>query len=312
MDYLFLISGIIILLFSGNWLVKSGAELASYLKIPPFIIGVTVISMGTSAPELFVSLNASINGYSDVAVGNIVGSNIANIGLVLAISAVIIAIPIQRSTIKLDFPVLMLSSLLFFVFMLDLKISRMEGGIMITLMLAYVFWIIRKLRKDKLSGNIIEENINKKRNPYLLGLIFIGSCVGLVIGSNLLVEGAVNIAKMIGVSERIISITVIAIGTSLPELTTSIVAAVKKNLDISAGNVIGSNIFNILVIGGMSSVIKPLNVNPAVLHFDIYFMLGFSILLGFFFLPLRTQRISKFEGLFFVLAYIGYYVVLFV
>ncbi|MDD3860478.1 MAG: calcium/sodium antiporter, partial [Bacteroidales bacterium] len=282
MDYLFLISGIILLLLSGNWLVKSGAELASHFKIPPFIIGVTVISMGTSAPELFVSLNASINGYSDVAIGNIVGSNIANIGLVLAISAVIIAIPIQKSTIKLDFPVLMLSSVLLFVFMLDLEISRLEGIVMILVMLAYLFCIIRKLRREKVKDNIIEENLNKNRSPLLLGGIFIVSCGGLVIGSNLLVEGAVNIAKIIGISERIVSITVIAIGTSLPELTTSIIAAVKRNLDISAGNVIGSNIFNILIIGGLSSVIKPLNVNPAILHLDIYFMLGFSILLGLF------------------------------
>ncbi|HNQ67049.1 MAG TPA: calcium/sodium antiporter [Bacteroidales bacterium] len=312
MDYLFLISGIVILLLSGNWLVKSGAELASHFKIPPFIIGVTVISMGTSAPELFVSLNASYNGYADVAIGNIVGSNIANIGLVLAISAVIIAIPIQKATIKLDFPVLMLATVLLFVFMLDLKITRIEGSIMIVVMIAYVYWIIRKLRKDKIKGIVIEENLSKKRSPVLLGIIFITSCVGLVIGSNLLVEGAVGIAKVIGISERIVSITVIAIGTSLPELTTSIIAAVKKNLDISAGNVIGSNIFNILVIGGMSSVIKPLNVNPAILHLDIYFMLGFSILLGLFFLPLKTHRISKLEGLFFVMAYIGYYVVLFI
>jgi len=311
MDYVFLVAGIIVLLLSGNWLVKSGAELASLLKIPPFIIGVTVISMGTSAPELFVSLNASINGYADVAIGNIVGSNIANIGLVLAISAVIVALPIQKSTIKLDFPILMLSSILLFLFMLDLRITRIEGSVMIIVMIAYIYWIIRKLRADKTKDLVSEVNPNKKRNPFILALIFIGSCGGLVIGSNLLVEGAVNIAKVMGISERIISLTVIAVGTSLPELTTSVIATVKRNLDISVGNVLGSNIFNVLIIGGTSAVINPLDVNPAIMNYDIYFMIGFSILLGLFYFPLRTRRINKFEGLVFLLAYMAYYVVIF-
>ena len=181
----------------------------------------------------------------------------------MAISAVIIAIPIQRATIKLDFPVLMFSTILLYVFMFDLEISRIEGAGMLIVMIAYIFWIIRKLRKDRAKGIKIEKSVTKKRNPIILGIIFLASCGGMVIGSNLLVEGAVNIAKIIGISERIVSITVIAFGTSLPELTTSISAAVKKNLDISAGNVIGSNIFNILVIGGMSSLINPLSVNPS-------------------------------------------------
>ncbi len=310
MDYVLIIAGIVLLVFSGDWLVRSGSALASHFRIPPFIIGLTVISFGTSAPELFVSLNASLTGFPDIAIGNVVGSNIANIGLVLAVSALIIAIPIQWITIKLDFPVLMLSGILLALFMLDYEISRLEGALLLAVMLAYMFMIIRSLKKNRLAAE--EVDVNSKKWPPLLSVgIIILSCGGLMFGSQLLVEGAVNIAKVFGVSERIISITVIAIGTSLPELTTSVIAAVKKNLDISAGNVIGSNIFNILVITGLSSAITPLKVNPSILHFDLLFMLGFSVMLGLFFFPLRRPRISRWEGLFFLLAYIGYYVVLF-
>lgn len=310
MDYVLVIAGIVLLVLSGDWLVRSGSALASYFRIPPFIIGLTVISFGTSAPELFVSLNASVSGFPDIAIGNVVGSNIANIGLVLAVSALIIAIPIQWATIKLDFPVLMLSGVLLAVFMSDLEISRIEGVLLLAVMIAYLFLIIRNLRKNK---TVPDENELKQKtwHPLLSCLIIVISCGGLMFGSQLLVDGAVNIAKVFGVSERIISITVIAIGTSLPELTTSVIAAVKKNLDISAGNVIGSNIFNILVITGFSSVVSPLKVSPSILHFDLLFMLGFFVLLGLFFFPLRRPRISRWEGLFFLLAYIGYYVVLF-
>lgn len=309
MDYILIIAGIVLLVISGNWLVKAGSSLAAHFKIPPFIVGVTVISFGTSAPELFVSLSASINGFSDIAIGNVVGSNIANIGLVLAVSALIIAIPIQLSTIKLDFPVLIIASVLLIIFMQDGTIARWEGAIMLLVMATYLVVIIKSLRKNK-NVNLTEEHENKTLHPALSGIIIILSCGGLVVASELLVKGAVNISHAFGVSERIISLTVIAIGTSLPELTTSVIAAVKKNLDIAVGNVIGSNIFNILVILGLNSVIKPMSVNPTILNFDIYFMLGFAVMLGLFYFPIRTHRISKWEGLYFLLAYIGYNIIL--
>jgi cation:H+ antiporter len=309
MDYFYLIVGIVILLLSGNWLVKSGSALANYFKIPPFIVGVTVISFGTSAPELFVSLNASLSGFSDIAIGNVVGSNLANIGLVLAITAIIISIPIQRSTIKLDYPVLLISAVLFAGFMLDLTISRIEGAILLLSMLVYILIMIRSVRRDKqMQDECIEE---KKKNPLLSVLLLIFSCGGLLLGSNMLVEGAGNIAESLGVSQRIISITVIAFGTSIPELATSVIAAFKKNVDIAVGNIIGSNIFNILVIVGISSLANPLSVNPTILKFDLVYMLGMSVLLGIAFIPFKNPKVTRWKGFVFLAAYFAYYVVLF-
>ena len=315
MDYFYLIAGIVLLLLSGNWLVKSGSAIAEYFKIPPFIVGVTIVSLGTSAPELFVSLNAAISGSPDIAIGNVVGSNIANIGLVLALSAIVITIPVQRSTIRFDFPVLLFASILFTVFMLDLMLSRYEGIIMMLFMLVYLFFIIKFNRVKKADKQIDTTNkqVVMRGKSGLIKSIFVViiSCLGLLVGSNILVEGAGNIATSLGVSERIVSITVIAFGTSIPELATSLIAAFKKQIDIGVGNVIGSNIFNILVIAGLSSTVSPLKVNPTTMSFDIYFLLGFVVLTGLFFIPLKKPRITKHKGLVLLLVYFSYYVVLF-
>lgn len=315
MDYFYLIAGIIILLLSGNWLVKSGSAIAEYFKIPPFIVGVTIVSFGTSAPELFVSLNAAISGSPDIAIGNVVGSNIANIGLVLALSAIVITIPVKRSTIRFDFPVLLFASIIFTVFIMDLMLSRYEGIIMMVLMLVYLFLIIKFNRVKKLDKlNVVKTEKAVTRGKSGLGksiLVVIISCFGLLAGSNILVEGAGNIATSLGVSERIVSITVIAFGTSIPELATSLIAAFKKQIDIGVGNVIGSNIFNIFVIAGISSTLAPLKVNATTLSFDIYFLLGFVVLTGLFFIPLKKPQITKFKGVILLLAYFAYYVVLF-
>lgn len=310
MDYFYLIIGIVLLIISGNFLVKSSSALAQYFKIPPIIIGLTIVSFGTSAPELFVSANASLLGFSDVAIGNVVGSNIANLGLVLGLSALIIAVPVKKSMIKLDYTVLMLSAIFLGVFMLDYEITRLEGGILLLLMLAYIFFIVRFLKKKKIENNQ-EEVIQKTYNPIISFLIIIVSCGGLVLGSNSLVKGAVNIATNIGVSERIISLTVVAIGTSLPELTTSVIAAIKRNFDISIGNIVGSNIFNTLFTTGISAIINPLSVNKSILQIDYLFMLAFFILLGIFFFPVKNLRISRFEGLLFLIAYTVFYYIIF-
>jgi cation:H+ antiporter len=310
MDYFFLIAGIAVLIASGNWLVKSGTSIARHFKIPPFIIGVTVISLGTSAPELFVSLNAAIKGFSDVAIGNIVGSNIANLGMVLAISAIIISIPIQKSTIKIDYPVLLLSGLVFAYFMLDNEVSRADGIIMLVIMAAYLFFIIRYVKNSSEQTNdCVEEPTGQK--PAVSILFIILSCGGLVAGSTMLVEGSVNIATELGVSKRIISITMIAFGTSLPELATSIIAAFKKRVDIAVGNIIGSNIFNTLVIGGISATVKPLSVNPEIVNFDLIFMLGFTVLLGLFFIPFKKPKITRIKGVILLSAFFIYYIALF-
>ena len=312
MDYLYIIIGIILLILSGNYLVKSSSNLAKYFKIPPIIIGVTIVSFGTSAPELFVSASASLNGLSDVAIGNAIGSNIANLGLVLGLSALIVAVPIKKSLIKLDYSVLMFSAILFGVLALDYKITRLDGAILILAMLIYIFIIIRLLKKNKIeTAETEEESQQKIYHPFVSLLIIIASCGGLVFGSDFLVDGAVSLATKMGVSERIISLTVVAIGTSLPELTTSVIAAIKRNFDISIGNVVGSNIFNTLFIVGTSACINPLTVNPSTLKIDYPAMLIFYVLLGVFFLPVNGLRISRFEGLILIIAYVIYSYIIF-
>ncbi len=307
MDYVFLLIGVALLIYSGNWLVKSSSSLASSLKIPPLIIGVTIVSFGTSAPELFVSLSAAFEGLSDVAIGNAVGSNIANLGLVLGLSAFIIAIPIKRSLIKLDYSILIISAIALGIFIIDYKISRIEGVILLTIMLIYVLLILKSLKN---KGSISDNN-NKIYKPSISILIIVASCAGLILGSNSLIKGAINIANNLGISERIISLSVIAVGTSLPELTTSVIAAIKKDFEISIGNVIGSNIFNSLFILGLSSLVTPLSVNESILKIDYFFMLGFFVLLGIFFFPIKRLRISRIEGLIFIIAYCFYYYVIF-
>ena len=308
MDYLFLILGIAILLFSGEWLVRAGSSLAKHFKIPPFIIGVTIISFGTSAPELFVSLSAAINGNPDIALGNVIGSNIANIGLVLGITALIITIPISRQVIKFDYPVLLLSGVIFVIFMANLTVSRWEGFIMVLMMGIYIYLIIKNTKREEPVPAARKEKI-----PHPMGSLFIIilTCGGLLLGSNLLVDGASGIAKSWGVSERVISISVIAVGTSLPELVTSVIAAIRKQLEISIGNIIGSNIFNVLMIAGLSAMIKPLNVNPEIMKFDVYFFLGFAVLLGICFLPLKNPRINKWKGVIMLVSYLTYCILLF-
>jgi cation:H+ antiporter len=308
MDYFFLIVGIAILLFSGDWLVKAGSNLAKHFKIHPFIIGVTIISFGTSAPELFVSLGASISGNPDIALGNIIGSNIANIGLVLGITSLIITIPISKQAMKFDYSIMLISTIIFTAFMFNGTLSRIEGIILLLIMAAYICILTRKARKSP----HIEQNDYPKPLPTSVSLIIIPlACAGLALGANWLVKGASNIAASINVSERIISITVIALGTSLPELVTSVIAAVKNHLDISIGNIIGSNIFNILSIGGISALVNPLNINTQTLNFDIYFFIGFAILLGLSFFPIKNSGINKLKGFVMLIGYATYCFLLF-
>jgi cation:H+ antiporter len=313
MDYFNLIVGICLLIVSGNWLVKSGSAIASYFNIPKIIVGVTVISLGTSAPELFVSLNATISGSPDIAIGNIVGSNIANIGLVLSITALVLTIPIQKSTIRLDYPVLFVATILFIYFISDLELSRYEGIIMLALLVVYILIVIRQTRKHRFvkADDVCNDKEDKPMKPSWAVILLIVSCGGLVFGSNMLVDGASSIANNLGVSERVISITVIAFGTSIPELATSVIAAFKKQIDISAGNIIGSNIFNIFMIGGISSTVKPLKINSSVMDFDIYFLIGVVVLTGLCFIPLKRPEINKYKGLVLLFAYFAYYIILF-
>ncbi|NOQ28030.1 MAG: calcium/sodium antiporter [Bacteroidales bacterium] len=304
MDYIFLFLGFVLLMFSGDFLVRGSVSLAGHFKVSRLVIGVVVVSFGTSAPELFVSLDAALMGHPDIALGNVIGSNIANIALVLGLTAIILPIKVRKSAIQFDWTVMISVSLLFLVFCLDLKLQLYEGVIFCILLFAFVYRSIHKSRKEKLKT--LEESVKPKFNLFISILFVLAAGVGLIYGAQLLVKGASNIAKEIGVDDRIISITVIALGTSLPELATSIAAAIRKELDIFIGNIIGSNIFNILAVIGFTSVVKQINVNPMVLKFDMWWMIGISLLLFLFILPLRRATISRWKGFVFVAIYIIY------
>lgn len=281
MNFLYIISGLSLLILGGNWLLKAAIGLSMRLKISKIIVGLTVVSFATSAPEMIVSIQAALSGFPDIAIGNIVGSNIGNIGLVLGIVLLINAVQVDNSFYITDWPVKMFASTLLFVFLIiDGALSRVEGVIFILILIIFLVFLIRKNKTTKIN---IEEVQEVHMTSLSIGLFLVLGGVSLWAGSELLVKGAVNLAENLGVSKRIIAITVVSIGTSVPELASSIIASIKKENDISVGNIIGSNIFNILSVLGITAIIKPIKqVDVQIIQQDIYWMLGFA----FFLLPL--------------------------
>lgn len=305
MDYIYLTIGLIILIFSGDFLVKGGVQIANHLKIPKLIVGLTIVSIGTSAPELFVSIGAALNGSPDLSVGNVVGSNIANIGLILGITTIILPMPISKESSKINFPIMLGVSILLWLIALDLKLSFWDGILLTLLLVGYISFLIVR---EKTRKNIIEEIEKPTLAIWKAILVVIIASTGLYYGAELFVQAAQNIALSFGVSERVIGLTIVAFGTSVPELATSVIAAFKKQMDISVGNILGSNIFNITSVLGITSIITPVNVNSTILNFDIFFMIGIAILLFITMLPLSRGRIRRFEGallLIFYLVYVG-------
>ena len=310
MDYIFLLTGFLLLMLSGDFLVKGSVSLAGHFKVSKLVIGVVIVSFGTSAPEFVVSLDAAIKGHPDIAIGNVIGSNIANIALVLGLTAIIVPIKIKKKAINFDWTVMMFISLLFYVFCLNFELQFYEGLVFVLLLAAFIFKSIYFSRKENKKN--IEESVKPKYKLIVSFVMVALALVGLIFGANFLINGATSIATKMGVDERIISISVIALGTSLPELATSIAAALRKELDIFIGNIIGSNIFNILAVLGFTSMVKSINVNPMVLKFDIFWMIGISLLLFLFFLPLRKAKIGRWKGITFLSLYITYIYLVFV
>lgn len=305
MDVIWLILGLGLLIISGDYLVKGAVGVAEKFKISPLVIGMTVVSFGTSAPELFVSVKAALIGSPDLAIGNVIGSNIANIALVLAITVIIFPIVVERNSKLIDWPMMMFSSILFYVFALDNKINTWEGLIMVTLLGIFTFFLIRNSRKLNLK---LDEDIDGKPSNFSLTLVFlVGGLIGLKIGADLLLEGAIGIAKSFGMSEKVIGVTIVAFGTSVPELVASGVAAFRKQTDISLGNLIGSNIFNVLIVIGITAIITPINVTESALNFDMYWMLG--IALALYPMMFIGKKMGRIHGLILLAAYITYIVV---
>ncbi len=296
-------------------MVDHSAHLARNIGISPLIIGLTVVAFGTSLPEMVVSTFAAVKGSADISIGNIVGSNIANIGLILGISALIRVLPIRLSTLIYEMPFLLVSAFLLMLLSNDNNIflkesftlSRVDGLILLAMFGLFLWYVIRNAREQRQEKAVKKEYEKKYGEKHKLwkDILLIGlGLTALIIGGKIAVDNAVKIALGLGISEAFIGLTIIAIGTSLPELITSLVAAYKKQADIAVGNIVGSSIFNILLVLGVSSVIAPLTVNPAMLFVDMVVMVLFSIALLAF--VTTSRKISRTEGAVLLLGYVAY------
>ncbi len=312
MTFVYLIAGLVLLVAGAEVLVRGAAKLAAQFGIPPLIIGLTVVAFGTSAPETAVSVQAALDGSGDLAIGNVVGSNIANVLLILGMTALVAPLIVSRQLIRLDVPIMIGASLLTFGLAWDGSLSRLDGALLFAGVLAYTGFLIYSARKDKGGDDdefAKEFGLDEAPKPYAwainLGLIIAG-LVLLVTGSNFLVEGAVTLARALGISELVIGLTVVAVGTSLPELATSILAAIKGERDIAVGNIVGSNIFNLLCVLGLASLVSPaaISVSPNALAFDFPVMIAVAVAcLPIFF---AGYRINRWEGLLFLAYYVAY------
>ena len=294
--------GIFLLIKGGDWLMRASVALSFSFSIPKIVIGMTVVSFATSAPELIVSVQAALSGHPDLALGNVVGSNIANLGLVLGITAIISPINVPQSFYKTDWPMMIVSSLLFYYFIVtDSKLDAVEGAFMFVLLIFFIFYLIKFQNKTELDEKTnIEQVMTLKK---MIGYLLIGG-FSLWLGSETLIKGAVSLAESMGVSERIISVSIVSLGTSIPELTASIIAIINKEKAISIGNLVGSNIFNLMAVLGITAMIHPLSVeDPGLLSNDILWMLGISFLiLPLVFLP-KSYRLSLRDGLILIVLY---------
>lgn len=304
MSIFYVIIGLILLVLGGEFLVRSSIALSFKLNISKMVIGMTVVSFATSAPELLVSLQAALDGSPAIAINNVIGSNIANIGLVLGITAIIGPITVSKDFYKLNWPIMMVFSVVLYYFLSnDNILTQIEGVILLVGLAVFLFVLIRNARKEEVSIEEVDDALASIGYGKIFIWLLIGG-VALFFGSEFLVDGAKDIAKNLGVSEGVISITMIAIGTSVPELAASLIAIIKGEKAISLGNLIGSNIFNIASVLGVTSLIKEIPVTEAqILSRDIFWMLGFSaILLPLVFIP-KKFVLGRFKGVFLFLGY---------
>ncbi|MCH8535373.1 MAG: calcium/sodium antiporter [Flavobacteriaceae bacterium] len=312
MDYVLIAIGFVLLVIGGEFLVKSSVGLSFRLKISKMVIGLTVVSFATSAPELLVSIKAALGGNPDIASGNVIGSNIANIGLVLGLTAIIMPLSFDRDFFRLNWPVMMIFSLLmYYFFWTNSEIGLIEGIILVALLFIYLFVLIRRAQgaKVKVQTDIKEELSQVSYFKIIVWLIIGG--VALYFGSQFLVNGSVNVAEKLGVSQRTIAVTMIAIGTSVPELAASVMAAIRNEKSISLGNLIGSNIFNIGSVIGITSIIQPIQLeSQLVLTNDLVWMIAISALI----LPLallpKFMELNRYKGFLLFASYVAFLILL--
>ena len=314
-----ILAGLLLLYFGGNFLVKGAGGLALKFRIPPIVVGLTVVAFGTSAPELFVSLLSALRGYTEISLGNVVGSNIINIAFILGLSACILPIAVGQKIIRRDIPIMFVSYLLLFAATVRFtweglapgegRIFRVEGLVMIIALCVYVYSLYRYSRSHEETTEM-ELDEKDAENPLLLLLVWIVlGIAALGFGSEFLIRGASWLARNIfKASDRFIGVTIVAMGTSLPELITSVIAASRKQMDISVGNIVGSNIFNCLMVLGITSLVRPLDIRATGFTVDILAMLGISLLL--YLLVAIRKKLERWSGLVFLALYAVYFVYL--
>lgn len=314
MDILLLIGGLLLILLGANGLTDGAASVAKRFRIPPIVIGLTIVAFGTSAPELTVSISSALKGSADIAIGNVVGSNIFNTLMIVGCTALVAPIVITRGTLRKEIPLCILASIVLLICANDVLLdgaasnvlSITDGLLLLCFFAIFLGYTFAIASNNKTDG--YEEEI--KLLPIWKSTLFIlGGLAGLIFGGQWFVEGASNIARSLGISESIIGLTLVAGGTSLPELATSIVAALKKNPEIAIGNVIGSNLFNIFFVLGCSASITPLHLS-GITNFDLLALVGAGILLWFFGLFFARRTITRIEGSILVLAYVAYTILL--
>ncbi|APY09117.1 hypothetical protein BWZ20_12740 [Winogradskyella sp. J14-2] len=301
MSVFLVIAGLALLVVGGDFLVRASVGLSFKLKISKLVIGMTVVSFATSAPELLVSLQAAFDGITDIALGNVIGSNIANIGLVLGITAIISPLVVDRDFYRLNWPMMMLVSFALYCFLKnDGLLSALEGAVLFIALIVFLVILIRSSRKTiKANLDEVDDALAEVSNFKIVIWLIIGAA-GLYFGSEWLVQGAKDLAKAVGISDYAISVTVIAIGTSVPELAASVIAALKREKAISLGNLIGSNIFNIASVLGLTAVIKPIAVNPEtpeILSTNIFWMIAFAAILVPLMLIPKRFVIGRYKGM---------------
>ena len=303
MSFFLILIGFILLILGGNWLLKSAVSISLGLKIPKIIIGMTVVSFATSAPELIVSINSAVNGFPDLALGNVIGSNIANLALVLGITLLIAEMDVQKSFFTTNWPVMMVASILLFLFLCnDYLISDFEGLIFVLFLIFFLVYLFR-FQNDEIIDDL-PEDVDLLPAYKTFTLFMLGS-VGLWGGSEMLITGATDLAITLGVGERLIGVTVVSVGTSIPELAASIIAVLKKEKAISLGNLVGSNIFNILAVVGITSLITPIPANDNVIYTnDIYWMLLVSMVLPILVLLPKKMELKRKSGIILLLLYV--------
>ena len=304
-----LVLGFLLLIKGADWLVSGASTLAKKNKISDLAIGLTIVAFGTSAPELVVNVIASIQNHQDIVFGNVIGSNNFNLLAILGIAGLIVPLTVQTSTVWKEVPLSLIAAILLFILAYDVLIfnkstslmSRVDGIVLLIFFAAFLYYVYNQLRSEPVTTTAVDQY---QSNVKIWGFIIVG-LAGLVIGGKLVVNSAIDIAEVLGMSEKVIGLTIVAAGTSLPELATTVVAVRKKNNDIAVGNVVGSNIFNIFFILAVSAIIHPVDYDPA-FNIDLYVLIGGTLLVFLAMFTGKRKKLDRWEALLLLITYIVY------